>query len=236
MARLSGISELRRGAASRINLPEGASERFAEADAGEHRFSGKDRPRACLVLIGGRSGCGKTTVVNLLVGRFSSIYARVASFTSRARRPGEGDTEYRFVTREALRAMYERGELLSLDEAYGENYAMSRHAIEAISASGRIAVREMHVKNHAGVLSAIPEAISVLLQLPDERWRDERVDLDPAQARRFAEDQQYYAALDPRRFEIVHRIQPGETPGITAEALHAKLQALLASRRQSPRV
>lgn len=186
----------------------------------------------CLVLIGGRSGCGKTTLVDLLVAKFPLAYARVPSFTSRARRPGEGDTEYCFVTREALRGMYQRGELLSLDEAYGENYGMSRQALEAIFATGRFAVKEIHAKNHAAVRSAMPETICVLLQLADERWSDERGDLDPARALRLAEDQQYYAALELGRFEIVHRIEVGETPSMTAEALHAQLQALVATRRQ----
>jgi guanylate kinase len=198
-----------------------------------HRMAGEGNREPCLVLIGGRSGCGKTTVVNVLLANFPSVYARVQSYTSRARRPGEDDSEYKFVTREALREMHQRGELLSLDEAYGENYGMSRQAIEAILASGRFAVKEIHVKNHAVVLSAMPEAISVLLQLADERWNDERGDLDSARARRFEEDQQYYAALDLKRFEIVHRIQVGETPGMTAEALHAKLQESVARRRQS---
>jgi guanylate kinase len=178
----------------------------------------------CLVLIGGRSGCGKTTLVDSLVATFPSVYSRAPSFTSRARRPDEGDAEYRFVTREALRDLDRRGELLSLDEAYGENYGMSRQAIEEILAGGRFAVKEMHAKNHAAVLSAMPGTVSVLLQLADERWNDERGDLDPARARRLAEDRQYYAALDLGRFDIVHRIDVGETPSLTAEALHAELQ------------
>jgi guanylate kinase len=194
----------------------------------EHRFGGHE---PCLVLIGGRSGCGKTTVVDLLVATFPSVYARVPAFTSRPRRPGEGDAEYRFVSRAALRGMHQRGELLSLDEAYGENYGMSRQAIAAVLATGRLAVREMHVKNHAAVLSAMPGTISVLLQLADERWSAERADLDPARARRFAEDRKYYAALDPGRFDIVHRIGRAETPDMTAEALHAKLRTLVAGRR-----
>jgi guanylate kinase len=198
-----------------------------------HRFGSRE---PCLVLIGGRSGCGKTTLVDLLVAEFPSVYARVPSFTSRARRPGEGDAEYRFVTREALLGMYQRGELLSLDEAYGENYGMSRQAIQAIFANGRFAVKEMHAKNHAPVLAAMPETISALLQLADERWSEERGDLDPARAWRLAEDRHYYAALDLGRFDIVHRIGVGETPTMTAEALHAKLQTFVARRRQVPEV
>src|SRR5205823_14124784 len=96
-----------------------------------------------LVLIGGRSGCGKTTVVERLVTEFPSLYARVPSFTSRARRPGESDAEYTFVTREAMQAKHRQGELVSLDEAYGENYGMSRRALEAILDSGRFALKEM---------------------------------------------------------------------------------------------
>lgn len=228
-------SELVPDAAGRISLPDGDGNRFPETNAGKHRFvSEESLKKPCLVLIGGRSGCGKTTLVDLLVAKFPSVYARVPSFTSRARRPGEGDAEYRFVTRQALRGMYQRGELLSLDEAYGENYGMSRRAFEAIFASGRFAVKEMHAKNHAAVLSAMPETISALLQLADERWSDEHGDLGPARARRLADDRHYYASLDLGRFEIVHRIDMGETPSMTAEALHAKLQALVARRRQAP--
>lgn len=198
---------------------------------------GDDQSTApCLVLLGGRSGCGKTAVVESLVATFPSVYARVPSFTSRARRPGEGDAEYRFLTREALLGMSQRGELLSLDEAYGENYGMSRQAIEAITAGGRFAVKEMHAKNHAAVLSQLPGTISVLLQLPDERWSAERRDLDPARSRRLAEDRRYYAALELGRFDIVHQIDVDETPDMTATALHRGVRTVVARRRQSPAV
>lgn len=188
----------------------------------------------CLVLVAGRSGCGKTTVVDALVAAFPSAYARVPSFTSRARRPGEGDEEYGFVTREELLGMSERGELLSLDEAYGEYYGMSRRAISAITAGGRFAVKEMHAKNHAAVLRALPGTVSALLQLPDERWREERAGLDPARSRRLAEDRRYYAALDPGRFDVVHQIGVDETPSMTAHALHAKMLTSVARRRRRP--
>jgi guanylate kinase len=195
-----------------------------------------ERREPCLVLIGGRSGCGKTTLVDVLVTKFPSVYARVRSFTSRARRPDEGDAEYRFVTREALHRMDQRGELVSLDEAYGENYGMSREAIETILAGGRFAVKEMHAKNHTTARSAMPRTISALLQLADDRWNDERKDLDPARAQRLAEDRHYYATLDPARFNVVHRIDVGETPSMTADALHAKLQTFVAGRRTAPGV
>src|ERR1022692_2722754 len=84
-----------------------------------------------LVLIGGGSGCGKTALVDALVAARPLVYARVRSFTSRMRRPGEGDAEYEFVTREDLFEMHRRGDLVSLDEAYGEYYGMSCRAIEA---------------------------------------------------------------------------------------------------------
>lgn len=70
--------------------------------------------------------------------------------------------------------MSRRGELLSLDEAYGEHYGMSRQAIGEITAGGRFAVKEIHVRNHAAVLCRPPGTISALLELPDERWSDER--------------------------------------------------------------
>jgi guanylate kinase len=187
---------------------------------------------SCLVLIGGRSGCGKTTLVDALVETYLNVYTRVPSFTSRARRPGEGDAEYRFVTREEMRRMHQDSELLSLDEAYGEYYGMSCRAIEAILGSGRFAVKEMHAKNHAAVRSAMPETISVLLQLADERWDDERGDLEPVRTQRLTGDRQYYASLDLNRFEIVHRIAVGETPNMIAEAVHTKLLMYCANRRQ----
>lgn len=185
-----------------------------------------------LVLIGGRSGCGKTALVDALIAAHPQTYARVPSFTSRARRPGEGDAEYEFVPREAIAAMHRRGELLSLDEAYGEHYGMSRRAIDTILAGGRIAVKEMHARNHAAVRAARPSTISVLLQLDDARWDTERAALEPSRARRLADDSDYYAKVPTDGFEVVHRIDLGETPAMAAAAVHAKLQPLIAGRRQ----
>ncbi|MDC6175819.1 hypothetical protein C2I33_06500 [Ralstonia solanacearum] len=202
-------------------------------DSGIRLGTTDERDRGpCLVLIGGRSGCGKTSLVNALVLAHPQVYARVPSFTSRARRPGEGDTEYRFVTRDEMRGMHKRGELFSLDEAYGEYYGMSRREIENILAGGRFAAKEMHAKNHAVVRSTMPGTISVLLQLADERWENERGDFDPIRARRLAQDRQYYASLDLEQFEIVHRIAIGETPNVTAEILHVRLQMFRASHQQ----
>ncbi|GAA2357032.1 hypothetical protein Cme02nite_50510 [Catellatospora methionotrophica] len=199
-------------------------------ERGVHADPAPPNGAACLVLIGGRSGCGKTTVVEQLVTDLPAVYARVPSFTSRARRPGEGDGEYRFVTRAAMLAMSAAGDLFSLDEAYGDYYAMSRRAIEEITDGGRFAVKEMHAKNHPAVLAQLPGTISVLLWLPDERWSDDRVGGEPARRLRLAEDQAYYAALAPDRFDIVHRIEAEETPSMIAQALHVGIQQLAGAR------
>lgn len=208
-----------------------AKNRSFDFDLGRKNGVANGEPRhSFFVLFGGRSGCGKTTLVNALVSTYPGDYARVRAFTSRARRPSDGEDEYEFVTRDTMHAKHQRGELLSLDEAYGEYYGMGYKAIAEILCGGRIPLREMHVKNHAAVRSAIPMTISALIQLADARWSEERGNLEPLRVQRLAEDQQFHAALKSDDFDIVHRITGLEVPAVTAITFHRKLMTLLSNR------
>lgn len=50
-----------------------------------------------IVMVGGRSGVGKTSIIDFLVKNQGERYARPLSYTSRLKRNGEGCEEYNFM-------------------------------------------------------------------------------------------------------------------------------------------
>ena len=80
------------------------------------------------VFVAGPSGIGKTTAINALLAS-DSEFARPRSFTSRLRRTGETDSEYSFVDRKIIEKMYEGGLVPTIDDVYGNLYAMENKSM-----------------------------------------------------------------------------------------------------------
>ena len=55
-----------------------------------------------IVMVGGRSGVGKTSIIDFLVKNQGERYARPLSYTSRLKRNGEGCEEYNFISEEKM--------------------------------------------------------------------------------------------------------------------------------------
>lgn len=108
--------------------------------------------KAMFVAIGGKSGVGKTTLVNSLILSYPSVFKRPISYTTRPRRTGENRNEYIFVTEEEIKSLYEQGWLANLDENYGYYYAMDkRKLLRDMSHNNQIVIKEIHPRYHGKI-------------------------------------------------------------------------------------
>lgn len=184
------------------------------------------------VAVAGPSGVGKTTILNALIALRPDRYARPVSYTSRARRPGEGDAEYRFVDAGYILSLQAAGRLANLDSVYGHYYAMNSESIQLILASGRAAVKEIHASNIPPLQHAHPTLLSVLVVSPEG-------ELEPAstakgRSDRVAQDTDRYAREDVSRFDVVYRRTGGEPVARTARNLDVVLNAVCSTAGYFP--
>lgn len=98
-----------------------------------------------LVLIGGISGIGKTSIINFLLEKYSEVFCQPKSYTSRKIR-GDND-RYIFKEKEEIKAMYDKGLLYNLDVVYNNYYSISKHSVSSLIRSGKIPVKEVHPNN-----------------------------------------------------------------------------------------
>ncbi len=182
-----------------------------------------------LVLVGGESGAGKTSTINALLSMYNKIYERPLSYTSRARRDGEGDEEYEFVIRDEILSMYSSGEILTIDEVYGNLYAMNRESVNRILRSGRIPIKEVHPKNFSKVQSILPNLITVLFV------SDASLCAAGDRGSRVAEDLYYYNNLNSARFDLLLRFDAEQPPDVNATNLHYLVYSLLSFQHYFPK-
>ena len=91
---------------------------------------------ACLFIVSGPSGAGKTSICTPALARLEGLELGV-SVTTRRPRSGETDgVEYRFVSEAQFAAMAERGEFPEWAQVHGHRYGTARAAIERALANG----------------------------------------------------------------------------------------------------
>ncbi len=182
-----------------------------------------------LVLVGGESGAGKTSTINALLGVYDKIYERPISYTSRPRRDGEGDEEYKFVTRDEILSMFSSGDVLTIDEVYGDLYAMNRDSVDDILKSGKIPIKEIHPKNFSKIQSIIPDLITVLFV------SDLSLNVTSDRHIRGKEDLYYYCNQNSARFDLLLRFDSSRSPSANATNLHYLIYSLLTFRHYFPK-
>ncbi|MFV9839225.1 MAG: guanylate kinase [Aaplasma endosymbiont of Hyalomma asiaticum] len=83
------------------------------------------------------SGCGKTTVANILVRDRSNNIVRSVSITTRLPRKGEvHGKDYFFVDEERFKELCDKGEMLEHAEVFGNFYGVPRKCVEENSEKG----------------------------------------------------------------------------------------------------
>lgn len=104
-----------------------------------------------LVLLIGPSGVGKTAIMRQLREKHPEFhYPRSA--TTRARRPGEGDEMYHFVTNEEFDALLADGKVLEWAIVHGhDRYATILEEIVPQIDAGNIVLREVDVQGFVSI-------------------------------------------------------------------------------------
>jgi guanylate kinase len=152
-----------------------------------------------LYIVAAPSGAGKTSLVNALLERESSISLSV-SYTSRLPRPGEVDGKhYHFVSREVFERMAAAGMFYEYANVHGDYKGTARTAVEPLLAQGQDVMLEIDWQGARQVRATCPGSVSVFILPPsraelERRLRSRASDDGAAIARRLADS----------RVEIAH--------------------------------
>jgi guanylate kinase/SAM-dependent methyltransferase len=116
-----------------------------------------------LILVGGRSGAGKTTTISCLTAKISAQFKRPQSFTTRARRIGESDEEYEFVSRAQMDALKHSGDLANYDVVAGHVYGISKRSVLDILSTGVNVIKEVHPDNFSQFRAQFKKVVTVIV-------------------------------------------------------------------------
>jgi guanylate kinase len=160
--------------------------------------------RGTLFIVAAPSGAGKSSIVNAVLGRDSSIRLSI-SFTSRAPRPGERHAEhYHFVTAEQFQQMIQAGDFFEYAKVHGDWKGTARQSVEPQLAAGYDVLLEIDWQGAAQVRAKVPDAVSVFILPPsrqalEERMRKRGQDSEQVIAQRLAaarEEMSHYGEFD----------------------------------------
>lgn len=186
--------------------------------------------RSTLVLVGGPSNIGKTTIINSLLEQNNNFYSRPVSFTTRPKRENESENEYKFIEKNDIELMDSRDELLNLDDVYGNLYAISNKSVEELLENNKTVVKEIHPKHFNKIMEKYPDAISVLLLPINQDYIVCSEDVT-----RKHQDISYYSNINTNEFDIVFYIDNNITPNEIAENLNVSIRSFIHTNRFFPR-
>ena len=165
----------------------------------------------CLFIVAAPSGAGKSSLVNALLARETSIQLSI-SYTSRAPRPGESEgSHYHFVTRGEFEAMVARGELFEHAVVHGDLKGTARHTVERPLTEGRDVLLEIDYQGARQVRSLVPDCVSVFILPPsrvelERRLRGRGQDAEDVIQRRLADSRTEIAHLEDFDYLLVNDV------------------------------
>lgn len=116
-----------------------------------------------LVLVGGKSGIGKTEIVNKLISICNKKYSRPISYTTRNKRENEVGNEYNFISEEEFELLNQQNKFVTIDKVYEYYYAMNEDSIYKLMQTGIIPIKEIHPTNFGKIRKIFPNTITVLI-------------------------------------------------------------------------
>lgn len=131
--------------------------------------------RGLLLVIGGPSGVGKSTLIRTLLDQVPEVVFSVSA-TTRAPRPGEVDGEhYHFLDRSEFERRVGEGGFLEHAEVYGHLYGTPWQAIQDDLSTGRVVLLDIDAQGSHQVRARTEEAVHVMILPPDAASLEERL-------------------------------------------------------------
>jgi guanylate kinase len=131
-------------------------------------MNSKSPAQGQLYIVAAPSGAGKTSLVHVLINRYSDIAVSV-SHTTRGMRPGEQDgVDYNFVDSERFAALIEQGDFLEHAEVFGNHYGTSRKWVQNRLDQGVDVILEIDWQGARQVRTQFPEALSIFIVPPSK--------------------------------------------------------------------
>lgn len=170
-----------------------------------------------LIAVGGKSGCGKTTLVNALIKCFPSEYERPISCTTRSKRSGENNGEYDFISHSEFVRLTQCNEFLNTDHVYGNYYAIKTKSIIDVIKRGKKPIKEIHPQNHGKIRKAFDGTVLSILVKSTLSTNIERAQ----------QDAEYYDDINEDEFDLVFFYDANLSPERNANYFHQRIGVAL---------
>jgi guanylate kinase len=160
--------------------------------------------RGTLYIVAAPSGAGKSSLVNAVLSRETSIALSI-SFTSRKARPGERHAQhYHFISKEEFESMIAKGDFFEHALVHGDYKGTAKQSVEPQLAAGKDVLLEIDWQGARQVKAQLPDAISIFILPPSKealeiRMRNRGQDSEQVIAQRLAnarEEMSHYSEFD----------------------------------------
>jgi guanylate kinase len=128
-----------------------------------------------LFTVSAPSGAGKTSLVNALVQRVTSLQLSV-SHTTRPMRPGEENgRDYHFVSMSQFQSMLADNAFLEHAQVFDNYYGTSQAWVEETLAGGQSVILEIDWQGAAQIRRLIPHSVAIFILPPSREVLEQRL-------------------------------------------------------------